>query len=243
MPLNSPAIFSTLILIARPAAGKSEIINYLINLKGSFRLEKFRIGKLKVIDDFPYLWRWFEEDELLEKMGKPRLFTDEEGYFKHNYLWDLLIKMINLEYQKFLRESKNPDKETVLIEFSRGKEHEGYAHALPLLSNEILEKSALIYVDIPWEESLRKNRQRFNPDKPDSTLEHSLPDEKLMRLYFECDFKEIVSENYGFLKIRNFKIPYAIFDNHNDLTTDPGKDFVAELEKCLLTLKKLSEQN
>ena len=82
----SPAIFRTIILIARPAAGKSEIINYLMHMNESSRLEKFQIGNLKVIDDFPYLWRWFEEDELLEKMGKPRLFTDNEGYFKHTYL-------------------------------------------------------------------------------------------------------------------------------------------------------------
>lgn len=209
----------------------------------SSRLEKFQIGNLKVIDDFPYLWRWFEEDELLEKMGKPRLFTDNEGYFKHNYLWDLLIEMINLEYQKFLREEKIYERETVVIEFSRGKEHGGYAHALSLLSDEILENSALIYVDVPWEESLRKNRRRFNPVKPDSILEHSLPDEKLKRLYFECDFKEVAPESNGFLKIRGFKIPYAIFNNSNDLTTKPGNDFVAELEKTLLTLKNLGIQN
>lgn len=239
----SPAIFRTIILIARPAAGKSEIINYLMHMNESSRLEKFQIGNLKVIDDFPYLWRWFEEDELLEKMGKPRLFTDNEGYFKHNYLWDLLIEMINLEHQKFLREEKIHERETVVIEFSRGKEHGGYAHALSLLSDEILENSALIYVDVPWEESLRKNRRRFNPDKPDSILEHSLPDEKLKRLYFECDFKEVAPESNGFLKIRGFKIPYATFNNHKDLTTNPGNDFVAELEKTLLTLKNLGIQN
>ena len=130
-----------------------------------------------------------------------------------------------------------------MIEFSRGKEHGGYAHALSLLSDEILENSALIYVDVPWEESLRKNRRRFNPDKPDSILEHSLPDEKLKRLYFECDFKEVAPGSNGFLKIRGFKIPYAIFNNHKDLTTNPGNDFVAELEKTLLTLKNLGIQN
>lgn len=95
----------------------------------------------------------------------------------------------------------------------------------------------------PKEESLRKNRQRFNPDRPDSILEHSLPDEKLKRLYFDCDYKEIAPEISGFLKIRDFMIPYAIFDNHRDLTTNPGKDFVEELEKCLLTLKQLGHQD
>lgn len=71
------------------------------------------------------------------------------GLKNSRYFWDLLIEIINLEYRKFLRESKNSNKETVLIEFSRGKEHGGYAHALPLLSEEILEKSMLVYVDVP----------------------------------------------------------------------------------------------
>lgn len=239
MSIYSHPLFRTIILIARPAAGKSEIIRYLMNMEESSRFEKFQIGNLFVIDDFPYLWRWFEEDELLEKMGKSRLFTDNEGYFQHHYFWDLLIEMINLEYRKFLRRSKIHEKETVVIEFSRGKEHGGYKHALSLLSDEILENSALIYVDVPWEESLRKNRQRFNPDRPDSILEHSLPDKKLQHLYSECDFKEIASDISGFLKIRDFNIPYAIFNNHKDLTTNPGNEFVAELEKCLLNLMHL----
>ena len=33
------------------------------------------------------LWTWFEEDHLLSRvLGKPRLFTDEQGYFVQPYL-------------------------------------------------------------------------------------------------------------------------------------------------------------
>jgi hypothetical protein len=240
MSSNFDAIFRTIILIARPAAGKSEIIDYLLNLDESARAKEYHIGKIEVIDDFPFLWRWFEEDQILESMGKPRLFTDHDGYFKFNYLWNLLIQMINLEYQKIQRKTKNFEEKTVLIEFSRGKEHGGYKQALPILSDNILENSVLMYVDVPLEESLRKNRQRFNPDQPDSILEHSLPDEKLKRLYHECDFKEIAPEKKGFLKIKEFMIPYVVFDNRTDLTTKPGKEFLEELERCLITLNQLS---
>jgi hypothetical protein len=233
----------TLILIARPAAGKSEIIHYLTQIDLEERREKFHVGELKIIDDFPFLWRWFEEDEILEKMGKPRIYTDQEGYFKFEYFWDLLIQMINLEYTKQMREIGIENEYTFLIEFSRGKQHGGYRHALPILSDEILKNAAILYVDVPWEESLRKNRDRFNPEKPDSILEHSLPDEKLKRMYYECDFKELVNNTHGFLDINNIAVPYAIFNNQNDLTTNPGQEFVNELSKCLDRLWELENHS
>lgn len=83
--------FDVLLLIARPAAGKSEVIDYLKNTPLEEREKRFHVGKLSEIDDFPMLWVWFEEDVLLEKMGYPRLHTDKDGYFLGNHLWNLLI--------------------------------------------------------------------------------------------------------------------------------------------------------
>lgn len=231
-------IFPTILLIARPGAGKSEIINYLKNSSDADRRDRFHIGSIAEIDDFPFLWRWFEEDDLLSQMGKERLFTDSDGYFKVNYLWDLLIKMINLDYKKFLRDSKEINEKTVLIEFSRGKEHGGYKQALPLLSKDILKNLSIIYVNVPWEESLRKNRHRFNPDKPDSILEHGLPDVKLKRLYRECDFLELSASSDEALKINGIEIPYVIFENGDDVTTAMGPELGKRLD---LTLGRLWE--
>ena len=61
--------FDVLMLIARPAAGKSEVIRYLKNTPPADRLERFHIGRLAEIDDFPMLWTWFEEDDLLSRGG------------------------------------------------------------------------------------------------------------------------------------------------------------------------------
>jgi len=61
--------FDVLLLLARPAAGKSEIIHYLENTPAMARKKRFHIGRLVEIDDFPMLWTWFEEDDLLEKWG------------------------------------------------------------------------------------------------------------------------------------------------------------------------------
>jgi hypothetical protein len=226
-------ILPLIISNARPAAGKSEIIQFLKEMDVKERKDDFHIGKIHVIDDFPYLWRWFEEDELLIQMEKNRIYTDTEGYFKENYLWDLLIKMLNLEYEKFLRDTPFPDQYTVFIEFSRGKEHGGYRQAFSCLSDQILEKASILYVDVPWEESLRKNRLRYNPDKPDSILQHSLPDEKLKRLYFECDFHEIASENLESITVNGYSLTYAIFDNQDDLTTKPTSELGERLKSTL----------
>src|SRR5512135_1448413 len=102
--MNAKDTFDILLLIARPAAGKSEVIDYLKNVPPQDRVARFHIGPFDEIDDFPMLWAWMEEDRLLEQMGHPRLHTDRDGYFLHQYLWDLLIERIGLEYQKRQRD-------------------------------------------------------------------------------------------------------------------------------------------
>jgi hypothetical protein len=235
-------VFDILLLIARPAAGKSEIIDYLKRMPLVEREQRFHVGKFEEIDDFPMIWAWFEEDALLEKMGHPRLHTDSEGYFSENYLWDLLIERIGLEYQKKSRDHlQDVDEFTSIIEFSRGTEHGGYRSAFAHLSRQILEKAAVLYVDVTWEESLRKNRKRFNPEKPDSMLEHSLPDAKLERLYKETDWKEVSRDDPHCLMIRGIRVPYVVLDNADDVTTQRGEALGTRLEKALKELWTLTQ--
>jgi hypothetical protein len=225
--------FKTLLLIARPAAGKSEVINFLKHTPPEERIERFHIGTFAEIDDFPMLWAWFEEDALLARMGHPRLHTDSEGYFNQSYLWDVLVERIGLEYQKLTRDFSG---DTVIIEFSRGSEHGGYRRAFDHLSDLILSNLAIFYIDVPWEESLRKNRQRFNPDRPDSILEHGLPDEKLEKLYRETDWPALIQDNPEFLTIKGHHVPYVVFDNADDVTTGQRAELGERLEKTLHVL-------
>ena len=222
--MNPTEKFDVLLLIARPGAGKSEVIDYLKQTPLEDRLEKFHVGRLEEIDDFPMLWTWFEEDALLERMGHPRLHTDREGYFLWQHLWDLLIERIGLEYQKRLRDIPDLNVEyTTLVEFSRGSEHGGYRSAFYHLSPDLVERMAVIYIDVSWEESLRKNRKRFNPEKPDSILEQGLADEKLERLYRVTDWEEVSAGDEAYLTIHGMKVPYAVFDNSDDVTTQRGQ--------------------
>ena len=228
-------IFDIIILNGRPASGKSEVIDYLKKTPVEIRQRRFHIGEFDEIDDFPMLWTWFEEDAILEKiLNKPRLHSDKDGYFFWEYLWHLLIERISMEYSKRLRDKPNfHNKYTALIEFSRGSEHGGYQAAYPHLSDEILKRAAIFYIDVSFEESLRKNPQRFNPAKTDSILEHGLPDAKLTRLYKDCDWEEFRGDDPEFIKIKGHKVPYVVLHNEPDITTARDENLGRVLEELL----------
>jgi hypothetical protein len=232
--------FDVLLLIARPAAGKSEIIDHIKKTRTDVRIQRYRIGNFDEIDDFPILWNWFEEDAILTELGHPRLYTDEDGYFLHTYLWDLLIELISLDYAKKLRDDPDyHDTKTAIVEFARGSEHGGFARAFEHISPEMAERMAILYIDVSWEESLRKNRARFNPDRPDSILEHGLPDEKMEALYRDVDWEEITEEDPHFIEIQGVQVPYVVFENEDDVTTDRGPALARRLQERLGQLWKL----
>jgi len=228
-------IYPLIILIGRPASGKSEIIDYLKHLDAQERRQRFHLGELAILDDFPMLWAWFEEDHILsQQLGQPRLHSDDHGYFKYPYLWHVLIHRLDLDYQKRLREGAESERFTTLIEFSRGSEHGGYTAALNHFSDDVLSRVVIIYVNVTFAESLRKNRRRFNPDRPDSILEHGLPDEKMERLYKVDDWETLSAEDPNYLVIRTHRIPYGIFENTDDVTTG-NPDLLAVRLESLLT--------
>ena len=231
--------FKTIILIARPAAGKSEIINYLKHCSQSERLSRFHISDFLEVDDFPMLWTWFEEDTLLEQMGKPRLHSNPEGYFLERHFWDVLIRRLCLEHQKIRRD--HPE-ETIIMEFSRGSEHGGYQSAFQHLSKEVLEEAAILYLNVSWEESLRKNRRRFNPDRPDSILEHGLLDHKLERMYKEVDWEAVSAGAEHHLMIQDVAVPFVIFENEDDVTTAQGPALGERLESVLSSLWERTQE-
>jgi hypothetical protein len=232
--------FDILLLIARPAAGKSEVIDYLKNVPSDVRQRRFHIGPFEEIDDFPMLWTWMEEDRLLGKMGHPHLHTDGDGYFLYQYLWDLLIERIGLEYQKRQRDlADRGNSMTTIVEFSRGREHGGYRSAFTHLPPRMVERMAVLYLDVTWEESVRKNRRRLNPQRPDSILEHSLPDSKLERLYREVDWPEVAGANPQYITIQGMLVPYVVLDNSDDVTTAGGEALGKRLQDSLEKLWRL----
>jgi len=227
--------FPLIILIGRPASGKSEIIDYLSKTPPKLLRERFHLAEIDVLDDFPMLWTWFEEDRVLSaELGQARLYTDEQGYFKFDALWHLLIRRLGLEYTKLLRDDPAyPERATTIIEFSRGSEHGGYREAFQHLSDTLLKDAAVVYVRVSFQESLRKNRLRFNPERPDSILEHALPDEKLERMYRQDDWDSFSAGDPNWLTIKGIQLPYAVFENEDNVTSGEPELLAARLEAVL----------
>lgn len=240
--------FNIIILNGRPAAGKSEIIDYLKNVPLEERIKRFHIGEFVELDDFPILWEQFEDDDILENMGLPRLISNKEfeyegktlpGYvFKDKWYWNFLIEKLNHQYDRLLRDKAgfHENHGTAIIEFARGTEHGGFKTAYNHLSDTILERAATLYIKVTFEESMRKNRRRYNPDKPDSILEHALEDKKMEKLYKGSDWEEFASDPVH-LPVKDKKVPYGVFDNMPEKTDKP-EVLGAHLEEVLNALWK-----
>jgi hypothetical protein len=245
MPMKKKdRVFNILILIGRPAAGKSEIIAYLKNTSPENRMKDLKIGRFNEIDDFPMIWSWFEEDDILSRLGLERLHSTPEAYFKRNELWNVLIERLELEYWKQVKDGIAFGRSrTAIIEFARGSEHGGFASAFSHLSPKLLQRAAVLYIKVPFEESLRKNRLRKNPDKPHSILEHSLEDEKLRYLYGEVDWDEFSADDPDYLNIKGVRVPYRVFENGDDVTTGSGNNpqLGKRLYDCLSSLWSLCQ--
>jgi len=233
--------FDILFLIARPAAGKSEIIDYLKRTDEPARRARFHVGPFVELDDFPMLWAWFEEDRILARLGYPRLHTDAAEHFSQRYLWDVLIERLGLEYAKLIR--NQPDFHarggTVIVEFARGPEHGGFRQAFQHVPRVMLPRAAILYIEVSWAESLRKNRARANPERPDSILQHSLSDEKLAQLYRESDWPAFSGADPERITVQGIAMPYAVFANEDDVTTARGPALGERLEHVLARLWRL----
>lgn len=237
-----PDFFPILILNARPAAGKSEIIHYLHQHTLDDRIARFHVGPMHILDDFPMLWAWFEEDDVLTRVfHRPRLHTTPDGYFIHDDLWHLLIRRLSLDYQKWIRDEH--EAQTCVIEFSRGTSIGGYQTAYQHLSEQILEKAACLYIQVSYEESKRKNQRRENVDRLDSILEHSLVEDKMDSLYRDDDWLSFSAGDSDFLLVKGFKVPYTIMENEDDVTTQGGDALASRLKDSLDHLWALWQQH
>ncbi len=213
--------FPILIITGRPAAGKSEVIDYLKKADPGERLRRFHIAEFEELDDFIYVWETFEIDDMLTKHGKPRIWTDEKYWFKDDFIWNLYIERINLEYRKKLARNPNyHDSKTSLVEFARGGDN-GIFEALSYLHEDVLKRASLLYIKVSYDESVRKNRRRARKGQEDSILYLSLPDEKMEFYYKTNDWDKLAAKNPDFIEVKGFKIPYGVFENEPEKTLDP----------------------
>jgi energy-coupling factor transporter ATP-binding protein EcfA2 len=210
-----------ILLIGRPAAGKSEAIDFLKQLPEEKRLQEYHIARFEELDDFLYVWQTFENDKIREHMGLPRRDTDASLHFLDDRIWDFFIERIDLDFRKKLaRDPLLLEHHTVIMEFARGGEN-GFANAFQHLSDDVLSRASILYVDVSFEESLRKNRRRYRPEQADSILYHSLEDPKMERYYRDNDWARLSGgHDEGFITVKGHEVPFAVFHNEPEKTLD-----------------------
>ncbi len=210
-PHRTERIFPYLLLLGRPAAGKSELIQFLTQLSPDERAEAYHLGALRVADDFPLLWQLFVEDDLWERVGRGRLHSRRAG---ENYavaddrLWPFLI----LQLGERIRARPAAVGETVVVEFARGGAT-GYRDALALLPAEVLQNAAILYLDVPFEESWRRNLARYDRARRDGILTHSVPREEMERTYASDDWASLARASDGYVAVGEARVPYVTVPN------------------------------
>ncbi|MBN2479021.1 MAG: hypothetical protein JXA94_02210 [Parachlamydiales bacterium] len=303
-----------LLLLALPAAGKSEIRNYLSSISLEERINNFNVSEMVELDDFPYVFFMRRISEELETMGMDPIYYQSKALpLTEPNDWKTLIHLINEDYediinqyepkpgsaamylfdrldrarakvgltpslsrlpnltkvqlaeilekeaQKILDEKnsqtrKGHQNKTVVIEFSRGgakgstfplPSPYGYENSLNELSDEILQKAHILYLDVSEEESLKRNEQRFDPNDPGSSLHHYVPEVVMIKDYGVDDMKYLAEKSKNLnnhIKVtknkHSFYLPISILDNRSDKTST----FRKESNEWNETEKKLFEK-
>ncbi|MFH1874610.1 MAG: hypothetical protein ABH859_05425 [Pseudomonadota bacterium] len=216
--------FDHLFVLGRPACGKSEFLDFMKSISDEKRSQEFHINQLKILDDFVWLWEKFEEDNIWEKLGQPRFHSKRSGHayaLKDAILFDFLLEKINQKIEKtYLANNQFYNMHTLLIEFSRGGE-KPYAPALNIFSSKVLKKSAILYIEVSGEESVRRNEARYIEKLKFSVLAHKTPDEDMQRFYKQDDWPELTKgKREGFLLLNQVQVPFVTMNNEPE-SKDP----------------------
>jgi hypothetical protein len=181
-------------------------------------------------------WMLERFDRAREKVGAPAAFKAMTEEVRKP-----LLDAIDKESSDLLRDKnatiQDLEGKTIVIEFARGGKDGssmplaapyGYQHALSLLSDDILSRSAICYVWVEPAESRRKNIERAKPVMSGSTflsLNHGVPMAVMMNEYGCDDMSWLLetSDKPDTAKVetrgKSFYLPVARFDNREDKTT------------------------
>ncbi len=124
--MKSP--IDTLLLLALPASGKSELRRYLASVDAEVAARDFGLGPTVQLDDYPYvhLMRRFSEE--LRGLGEqPVFFASEREPFLVGRDWATLIELVNEDYAALGTAPSVPDEPTawMLGRFDRARERVG----------------------------------------------------------------------------------------------------------------------
>jgi hypothetical protein len=89
----------TVLLLALPASGKSEVRKYLDGLTHEQCTEDFHMGETLQLDDYPYVHFMHRIDDELKKRGESFIFyKGPDRPFRNEFEWGTLIELLNEDY-------------------------------------------------------------------------------------------------------------------------------------------------
>lgn len=227
MNAGSPATvftFDHLFVLGRPAGGKSEFIDFMKTLPAARRAAEFGIGRFEEVDDFPWLWEACVDDDTREVRGEARLSSERtpEGYnitasgFRGS-LVDRFNATIGTQYlarPEFFADG------TLLIEFARGVD-DGFQASLDRFAPAILQRGAILYISVSFEESVRRNNARYRRGLEESILFHKVPDRDMYGFFRDNDWAAITGGSPdGRLAANGIPVPFVTMANEPE-STDP----------------------
>lgn len=232
--------FDHLVIIGRPASGKSEFCDFMKKTPDAERAETYHIGRFEELDDFPWLWEKFVEDDMWEEAGYPRVFSDRNG---KNYdvkegkgcLYDFMFTKFNHAIaSKYLARPEFYKDGTLFVEFSRGLEG-GYKNAFSRLSKDVLSRAAILYLKVSFDESWRRNVARYEEKLRHSILAHMLPRPAMERFYLNEDWDKYTgNKDSGTISAHGLNIPFVTMNNEPELK--PGPEIAKRYKTALNAL-------
>jgi hypothetical protein len=113
-------VLETVLLLALPASGKSEVRRFLDHLSPEQRRADFHMGPNVQLDDFPYVHLMRRIDDDLARRGEPRIFFEApDRSFSDPRDWGTLIELLNQDHADIVAKTRYPPGSTSRQLFER----------------------------------------------------------------------------------------------------------------------------
>jgi hypothetical protein len=129
----------TLLLLALPASGKSEVRRYLASVDPDVAARDFGFGPTVQLDDYPYVHLMRRIDEEIMHLGSSAAFySPDNGPFLEGGDWATLIELVNEDYSGLGTEPQVPSQPTawLLDRYERARHAVGLKPPFEHLSDE-----------------------------------------------------------------------------------------------------------
>ena len=131
----------TLLLLALPASGKSELRRYLASVDADVAARDFGLGPTVQLDDYPYVHLMHRITEEIRHLGEsPVFFASDREPFLEPREWATLIQLVNEDYAALGTAPSVPAEPTawMLDRFDRARQTVGITPPFVHLSRETL---------------------------------------------------------------------------------------------------------